>query len=515
MGDAGEPQWWHGLSLVRNDACLAIDSAQQIVGANAAAGVLLGSTVNQLVGARAATVLGLGGSDLLTEDRAAGPIRRPVPGAEAGLMATAQPVPGGWFLVMRDLTDLQPGSTGDYDRLDADRSALLAVMDQVLPGDDLRQTVSTLCTALERINWIDGAMIFLLPGSGDLVNVTADMPEELKMDFGRVFTMARMEGVIAATERGPWYLDLTQSAPREFVDETLLDAMRSIGIRASAYAALKTDGTTFGILSVASFDDDAATLLAGRLGSLQDLARLSAAILRNQAKTYARAERLRAEVASTLDRHAFRPVFQPIVALHDSALVGYEALTRFDDGRNPETHFAEATEIGMEVELEEACAQAALDAARRLPAGVSVGLNFSPRAVLDGVLGRLGNSGRPLVVEVTEHTRTSDYALLRAALARTPNVQLAVDDAGAGYASLRHVLELQPQFVKLDIGLIRDVDHDPARAAMVAGMRHFAQATGTRLVAEGVERREQAAALQALGVALAQGYLFGRPAPLS
>ena len=146
---------------------------------------------------------------------------------------------------------------------------------------------------------------------------------------------------------------------------------------------------------------------------------------------------------------------------------------------------------------------------------MSVGLNFSPRAVLDGVLGRLGSSGRPLVVEVTEHTRTSDYALLRAALARTPNVQLAVDDAGAGYASLRHVLELQPQFVKLDIGRIRDVDHDPARAAMVAGMRHFAQATGTRLVAEGVERREQAEALQALGVALAQGYLFGRPAPLS
>lgn len=514
MGSPDEPQWWQGLSLVRNDACLALDGDKRILAANAAAGLLLGWTTDELVGASASVALGLGCSDLFTDSRATGPVRRPVPGAEAGLHATAQPVPGGWFVVVRDLKDTRPVHDSDYDRLDADRSALLTVMDQVSPGDDLRQTVTTLCKALERIDWIDGAMIFLLPGSGEVVNVTADMPAELELPFGEVFTRARLEGVVAATERGPWYLDLTQPASRAFMDDSLVDAMRSVGIRATAYAAIKTETSAFGVLSVASHADHAAALLAGRLGSLQDLARLAGAILRNQAKTYARTERLRTQITSTLAKQAFWPVFQPVVRLSDGALVGYEALTRFTDGRNPQTHFREATEIGMEVVLEEACAKAALKAARHVPADISIGLNFSPRAVLDGALTRLGDVDRSLVVEITEHTPTGDYGLLRAALARTPNVALAVDDTGAGYASLRHVLELQPQFVKLDIALIRDLDKDPARAAMVAGMRHFATATGTRLVAEGVERREQAAALQALGVSHAQGFLFGRPEPL-
>lgn len=508
------PNWWHGLSTMVSDAFLAVDTDRRIVEASPAAALIFGSSVDDLVGAGAAQILGIGGDELLTHRAATGPIRRPIPGAEGGLLATVQPCPGGWLIVVRDLTDLKPGWTHDYDRLDADRSALLSVLDQVSPGDDLRQTVTTLCEALQKLDWIDGAMIFLLPGSGEVVNVTADMPAELELPFGEVFTRARLEGVVAATEQGPWYLDLTQSASRDFMDDSLVDAMRSVGIRATAYAAIKTETSAFGVLSVASHADDAAAMLAGRLGSLQDLARLAGAILRNQAKTYARTERLRTQITSTLANEAFWPVFQPVVRLSDGALVGYEALTRFTDGRNPQTHFGEANEVGMEVVLEEACAQAALRAARSIPADISIGLNFSPRAVLEGALSRLGDVDRALVVEITEHTPTGDYELIRAALARTPNVELAVDDTGAGYASLRHVLELQPQFVKLDIALIRDVDKDPARAAMVAGMRHFATATGTRLVAEGVERVEQATALQALGVSHAQGFLFGRPEPL-
>jgi EAL domain-containing protein (putative c-di-GMP-specific phosphodiesterase class I) len=168
----------------------------------------------------------------------------------------------------------------------------------------------------------------------------------------------------------------------------------------------------------------------------------------------------------------------------------------------------------MEVDLELACARAALGAAHSIAPGLSVGLNFSPNAVLNGALNELGDVGRSIVVEITEHTRTSDYELLRHVLNLAKDIQVAVDDAGAGYASLRHVLELQPHFVKLDIGLVRDVDKDPARAAMVAGMRHFASATGTRLVAEGVERPEQAEVLTELGVELAQGFLFGHPQKL-
>ena len=94
-------------------------------------------------------------------------------------------------------------------------------------------------------------------------------------------------------------------------------------------------------------------------------------------------------------------------------------------------------------------------------------------------------------------------------------VRLAVDDAGAGFASLRHILELDPAFVKLDISLIRGIDRDPAKQALVAGMRHFARTTKRRLIAEGVETEAEARTLAELDVRLVQGYRFGRPAPLS
>jgi EAL domain-containing protein (putative c-di-GMP-specific phosphodiesterase class I) len=90
-----------------------------------------------------------------------------------------------------------------------------------------------------------------------------------------------------------------------------------------------------------------------------------------------------------------------------------------------------------------------------------------------------------------------------------------VDDAGAGYAGLRHILELKPQFVKLDISLVRHVDTDQARQAMVAGMAHFARKANCELIAEGIETEAELNELVRLGVPLGQGYLFGKPAPIS
>jgi EAL domain-containing protein (putative c-di-GMP-specific phosphodiesterase class I) len=97
---------------------------------------------------------------------------------------------------------------------------------------------------------------------------------------------------------------------------------------------------------------------------------------------------------------------------------------------------------------------------------------------------------------------------------RAAGVLLAVDDAGAGYASLRHVLRLRPDVIKLDIALVTGVHTDLARQALVAAMVGFAAATGARLVAEGVEEAAEATALRELGVMFAQGHLYGRPAPL-
>lgn len=118
---------------------------------------------------------------------------------------------------------------------------------------------------------------------------------------------------------------------------------------------------------------------------------------------------------------------------------------------------------------------------------------------------------RPLVGELTEHAPIDDYRLVRDALAKLGDVALAVDDAGAGYASLRHILELQPTYAKLDISLVRGIDGDDLRQALAAGLQYFAGKIGCRLIAEGVESREEADALHRLGIEFAQGYLFGRP----
>ena len=88
---------------------------------------------------------------------------------------------------------------------------------------------------------------------------------------------------------------------------------------------------------------------------------------------------------------------------------------------------------------------------------------------------------------------------------------LAVDDAGSGYSSLRHILELRPTYAKLDISLVHGIDADDLRQALAAGLQYFARKTGCRLIAEGVETSEEADVLQRLGIEFAQGYLFGQP----
>jgi EAL domain-containing protein (putative c-di-GMP-specific phosphodiesterase class I) len=122
---------------------------------------------------------------------------------------------------------------------------------------------------------------------------------------------------------------------------------------------------------------------------------------------------------------------------------------------------------------------------------------------------------REIVLEITEHAPVESYADLTAALdLLRSQVRIAVDDAGAGYAGLQHILEIRPDIVKLDIALVRGVDGDPVRRALVAGMVAFAREGGCSLLAEGIETDSELSTLQTLGVALGQGYLLGRPASI-
>jgi EAL domain-containing protein (putative c-di-GMP-specific phosphodiesterase class I) len=245
----------------------------------------------------------------------------------------------------------------------------------------------------------------------------------------------------------------------------------------------------------------------------RDLARLYQKSSAQQTQARVAMRIARGRIEATLADRAFRPFFQPIVDLRSGAVSGYEALTRFADGTRPDLMFGLAATAGLGVELESATIAAALDASSSLPAGAFIGLNASPdlleRFDLRSLLAAVG---RPIVLEITEHTAIDDYELVRrTAESLGPSVTLAVDDAGAGYASLRHILELAPGKVKIDIGLVRGIDSDPARQALIAGLGFFADKRGIELVAEGIETVAELTTLRSLGVGQGQGYLLGRP----
>jgi EAL domain-containing protein (putative c-di-GMP-specific phosphodiesterase class I) len=273
-----------------------------------------------------------------------------------------------------------------------------------------------------------------------------------------------------------------------------------------------------GLLAVGSSARDGLAQLTGRLPEIGQIATLASALLAPSLQGRIAADDLSARIRKIIEAKAFWPVFQPIVALESGDLIGYEALTRFDDGLPPDLRFSEAEAAGLGKELELACLAAAIDAARDLDPLLWLSLNVSPDLLLaDDLLGGvLAAARQPVEIEITEHVAIDDYAVVRDAVIRLgPTVHLAVDDAGAGHASLRHILELRPASVKLDLGLTRSVDVDQARQAMIAGMSHFATSAGCRLVAEGIETEAERQTLLSLGVQYGQGYLFGRPAPIN
>jgi EAL domain-containing protein (putative c-di-GMP-specific phosphodiesterase class I)/FixJ family two-component response regulator len=218
---------------------------------------------------------------------------------------------------------------------------------------------------------------------------------------------------------------------------------------------------------------------------------------------------------------ALAMVFQPICRLTDGKVVGAEALARFrgPPRRGPGYWFAEAHEVGLGAELELVATKAALTELAALPEQVYLAVNVSPATVLDGRFQKLiaaTTAGPRLVLEMTEHAQVPDYRRLARSLSRlrVRGVRLAIDDAGAGFASLRHILRLDPDFIKLDRTLTEGIEHDVSQQALVVGLISFAQKIGATIVAEGIERRAQLEALQELGAPCGQGFYLARPGPL-
>jgi EAL domain-containing protein (putative c-di-GMP-specific phosphodiesterase class I) len=228
---------------------------------------------------------------------------------------------------------------------------------------------------------------------------------------------------------------------------------------------------------------------------------------------------LAALIPSVLESGAFHAVFQPVYSLHDGALVSVEALTRFhpEPYRSPDKWFAAADHAGLGADLEIAAIRVAIAASEQLPDSVSLSINTSPATLADPRLHELVRAtGRSLVVEVTEHAVINDYHLLEETLGqlREAGVLIAVDDAGAGFASLHHIVELAPDIIKLDISLTQDVTSSPTRRALGGALIDFVHRTGATLLVEGIEEADDLDVWVALGADAVQGYLVGRPGPL-
>lgn len=272
------------------------------------------------------------------------------------------------------------------------------------------------------------------------------------------------------------------------------------------------DGTLYGTLSGACHDanhrlDERAKRLLSLLGNL----------LVYELEDQRSWEKLREQIVTMIDGGGFDVAYQPIFNLGSDRCIGLEALARFPSpfGKPDET-FAAAEQIGLGVELERAVIRRAVSILPRLAPGQFLALNSSPAALLELARRAAHASELPwsrLVVEVTEHSAVDAYLVLQDELAplRRRGLRIAVDDAGAGYASLRHVLELRPDFIKLDRWLVDGVAQDEGRRAAVSAFVSLARQLGSTVVGEGVEMPADLLALRELGLDAAQGYLLGRP----
>lgn len=214
-------------------------------------------------------------------------------------------------------------------------------------------------------------------------------------------------------------------------------------------------------------------------------------------------------------------VFQSIVDIDSRQPLGFEALARFAarPQRGPDVWFAEAAAAGLGVDAEMAAVGLALDELARVPDGAYLAVNVSPDTAVSGRLeaALAAVPAERIVLEITEHDVIETYGGLQTALRglRRRGVRIAVDDAGAGYASFRHILRLQPDLIKLDVTLIRRIDRDQPRRALAAALIGFARDTCAAIVAEGVETAAELRTLRLLGVTAAQGYHLGRPEELA
>jgi EAL domain-containing protein (putative c-di-GMP-specific phosphodiesterase class I) len=291
-----------------------------------------------------------------------------------------------------------------------------------------------------------------------------------------------------------------------------------LGLRSYAMApVLLSDGAVYGTLCTVGFEADPELVSRDR-ALLEVLASAAAVIIEPEV----RAEVLRSEIevrlAPVLAAGGPDIALQPIVDLATGERIGAEALSRFPVGwgKAPDLVFDEAHGIGLGDRLELLALERAavhLDSVRGY-----IAMNVSPSTLLTPECGALLRR-LPLdrvLLELSEHDQVEDYAALQSVLTplRAAGMGLAIDDVGAGFSSLRHIVVTAPDVIKIDRSIVTGLTEDPVRSTLVQSLVTFAHGCGVRVVAEGVETAAEAAALGALGVDHGQGWHFGRPGPV-
>ena len=413
--------------------------------------------------------------------------------------------------VQRDLSHEQGLESALRQAMD-DTAAVSAVMGDLPDEPSVEVAASTLCRRVGRLPFVASVALYARSTSDAMTCVANSGSMHPGVRPGLAFPMANLEDFLSRIAAGTWVINLDN--PGEFSDSPLVDFMRDHGVGTAVMMPVNYGGVLVGILATTEPSNARADASNVRRAAYDNLSGFASTWLGPALATKSKTRLTRERIHGLIEHQAFHPVFQPIIDLHTGAVVGYEALTRFSEGTRPDIVFAEADAVGLGADLELSCMGAALRASVDLPRGAWVSVNLSPTTIGHQDVAALRRlTERRVALEITEHARVADFAAVRRAVGALTDSLLVVDDAGAGYAGLSHILELHPDLVKLDISVIRGINRDVARQAMVAGMRHFTRLAHAQLLAEGIETAEEAASVRDLGVDLAQGYFFGRPAP--
>jgi EAL domain-containing protein (putative c-di-GMP-specific phosphodiesterase class I) len=340
------------------------------------------------------------------------------------------------------------------------------------------------------------------PGLGDMVKVGDSMPQE------EVYCTRIRDGLL------PRLIQDTRDYPlaRQIGLTETLPIRSHVSVPITGH-----DGAVFGMFCCLGHEP-APGLNQRDLAVMELFADLSAGQVNAALRARSSREAAQMRIDNAING-GFHMVFQPIKNLRDGQTLGYEALCRFDSVpyRSPDQWFAEAASIDRATELEIHVIEAALSSLPEIAPDRYLSINASPQAVASGGLAPVLQSVdvRRVVLEMTEHARVDDYDEIIAILAplRAEGLRVAVDDAGAGYAGLQHILRLRPDLIKLDMSLTRDIDTDDARRSLASALITFVSRTNATLIAEGIETEQERDALIQIGVLSGQGYLLGRPLP--